>query len=125
MLSQIVLVATRKAIESTYDCTCSVIEQKKIIKSNKSTNFQEIRTLENEKCKLSFENVTNVKQDDIKANIVQTVKLFIAPEIDIKPSSRIDVTNFQGITTSYKSSGKPAIYKTHQEIILEQFEGWA
>ena len=56
--------------------------------------------------------------------MVQTIKLFIAPEIDIKPGSKIDVTHL-GVTTSYKRSGNPAVYHTHQEIMLELWENYA
>ena len=61
MLSPNEVVAVRKAIELTYDCTCNVISQEKYIKENKSTGFKENKILENEKCKLSFESVTNSK----------------------------------------------------------------
>ena len=38
--------------------------------------------------------------------------------------NRVIVTQ-NGETTEYKNSGKPAIYSSHQEIILELFDGWA
>jgi hypothetical protein len=119
------VVAVRKAIELTYDCTCNVLEHQKYLKENKSTGFEDVQVLENQKCKLSFESITNNNQDDVKANVIQSTKLFISPEITIKPGSKIDVTDVMGNTTSYKSSGKPAIYQTHQEIVLELFERWS
>lgn len=125
MLSKNQVVAVKKAIELTYDCTCNIIEHQKYQKENKSTDFKDIVVLENQKCKLSFENIAKNSQDDVKSNVVQTTKLFIAPEIEIKTGSRIDVTNVLGQVTSYKSSGKSAIYQTHQEIMLELFERWA
>lgn len=125
MLSPNQVVAVRKAIEMTYDCTCDVIEEEKYTKTNKSTGFREKKVAENKSCKLSFETVTKDSQDDIKANVIQITKLFIAPEITIKPGSRIEVTNVAGITTIYKSSGQCAIYKTHQEIVLELDERYA
>lgn len=124
MLSTTQVVAVRKAIELTYDCTCNIIEHQKYKKNNKSTGFKDVVVQENQKCKLSFKTIASNKQDDIKANIVQIVKLFIAPELKIETGSRIDVTNVLGEVVSYKSSGQPAIYKTHQEIVLELFESW-
>lgn len=124
MLSPNEVVAVRKAIELTYDCTCNVISQEKYIKENKSTGFKENKILENEKCKLSFESVTNSNQDDVKSNVIQSTKLFIAPEKTINPGSRIEVTDVLGQVSIYKSSGKPAKYQTHQEIVLV-FEGYA
>lgn len=125
MLSPNQVVAVRKAIEMTYDCTCDVIQEEKYKKENQSTGFRETKILENKKCKLSFETVTKDSKDDVKSNIVQITKLFIAPEITIKPGSRIEVTNVVGIKTIYKSSGQPAIYQTHQEIVLELDERYA
>lgn len=125
MLSPTQVVAVRKAIEMTYDCTCNVIEQKEYKKENKSTGFKETTVAENEKCKLSFETITQNGQDDIKANVSQITKLFIAPEIIIKDGSRIEVTDVLGKKTIYKSSGQPAIYQTHQEIMLELVERYA
>lgn len=125
MLSKNQVVAVRKAIEQTYDCTCNIIEHQKYQKENKSTAFKDVTVLKDQKCKLSFESIAKNSQDDVKSNVVQTTKLFIAPEIEIKTGSRIDVTNVLGQVTSYKSSGKPAICQTHQEIMLELFERWA
>lgn len=50
--------------------------------------------------------------------VVQTLKLFTHPEIDIPAGSKITVTQ-QGITTEYQHSGKPAIFTSHQEIPVE------
>ena len=125
MLSSNQVVTVRKAIEMTYDCTCNVIQTEKIKKENKSTGFKETKVIENKKCKLSFETVTKDSQDDIKANVIQITKLFIAPEITIKPGSKIEVTDVMGKVPIYKSSGQPAIYQTHQEIVLELDERYA
>lgn len=125
MLSPNQVVAVRKAIEMTYNCTCDVIQEEKYKKENKSTGFKETKIVENKKCKLSFETVTKDSKDDVKSNVVQITKLFIAPEITIKPGSKIEVTNVLGQVTIYKSSGKPAKYQTHQEIVLELDERYA
>lgn len=125
MLSPNQVVAVRKAIEMTYDCTCNVIQTTKIKKENKSTGFVESKVAENKKCKLSFETVAKDSQDDVKANVIQITKLFIAPEITILPGSKIEVTDVMGKVTIYKSSGQPAIYQTHQEIVLELDERYA
>ena len=124
MLSTTTMVNVRKAIESTYNCTCNIIEHEKVKKENKSTGFAEKTVLENKKCKLSFESVTSTNQNDINAKVTQVTKLFIAPEHKIKPGSRIDVTDALNTTTSYECSGQPAIYESHQEIVLKLFEGW-
>ena len=66
----------------------------------------------------------NTNQTDTAAQLVQTIKIFLAPEIRVQAGSKLTVTQ-NGVTTEYKSSGEPALYQTHQEIMLELFKGWA
>ena len=75
-------------------------------------------------CKLSFEKLSSTNQTDTAAGIMQGVKLFLAPEIEVKGGSKI-VVEWQGRALEYSCSGDPAIYATHQEIPLERFRGWA
>jgi len=96
----------------------------KIKKENKSTGFQDVVVLQNQPCKLSYEKVTNTNQTESAAALIQTAKLFIAPEIQVKPGSKLTISQ-NGIVTEYKNSGEPAIYGTHQEIVLELFKGWS
>ena len=60
----------------------------------------------------------------MSGKVITKVKLFIAPEINVMPGSKIVVTQ-KGRTTEYKNSGEPAIFDTHQEIMLVKFKGWA
>nr|DAT06865.1 MAG TPA: head closure knob [Caudoviricetes sp.] len=124
MLSKSQVVAARKAIESTYIGQCTITEHQKVRKDNGSTAFNDVVVLENQPCKLSFEKIANNNQTNSAAILIQTTKLFIAPEIQIKPGSKITVVQ-NGVTTEYKSSGEPAMYQTHQEIMLELFKGWS
>lgn len=117
------MVKVRKAIESMYKHTCTITEHQKFIKENKSTGFKDVVVLENQRCRLSYKTVNNANQTETASSIMQSIKLFIAPEINVKPGSKLTITH-NGITTDFKNSGKPAIYDTHQEIILELFNGW-
>lgn len=114
----------RKAIESTYIGKCTIVEHQKIIRENKSTGFIDNEVLTDQPCKLSFKSITSNSQSETAAYMTQTTKLFIAPEIKIIPGSKITVTQ-NGMTKEYKNSGEPAMYSTHQEIILELFDGWS
>lgn len=115
----------RKAIESLYIGSCTITEHQKIKKENKSTGFSDVVVLENQPCKLSFQTVNSTTATEMGASVVtQVVKLFIAPEIEIKPGSKITVTQ-NGVTTEYQNSGVPAIYGTHQAVVLELFKGWS
>lgn len=114
----------RKAIEMTYTGKCTISEYQSYTKENKSTGHQEVPVITDQPCKLSFSKVTNTSQGETAAMVVQTAKILIAPEIQIKPGSKLIITQ-NGITTEYKNSGEPALFSTHQEIVLELFKGWA
>lgn len=115
----------REAIESTYIGECDIIEYVKTRnEKTKQNEYKEEVVLEKQKCRISFENISNSVQSDTTNNITQIIKLFIAPEIKIKSGSKIVVTQ-NGKIQEYKNSGVPAIYETHQEIMLQIFEGWA
>ena len=124
MLSKNQVVKARKAIESLYDGKCIITEHQKVKKENKSTGFQDVVVQEDIPCRLSFKTITNTNQTDTAASaVVQIAKVFLAPEIQVKPGSKLTITQ-NDVTTEYKSSGKPAFYSTHQEIVLELFKGW-
>jgi hypothetical protein len=121
-MNQYTLIA-RKNIEKQYDSECTIYELKpKVI--NNITKDVETEVFKNEKCRISFEDIYVNTQTDMEAKKVQKIKLFIAPELEIKPGSLIIVTG-RGRTTKYKNSGEPAVYDTHQEIIIELWKGWA
>jgi hypothetical protein len=115
----------RKAIESLYDSTATVIEYQPIKDPiSKRTTQQEVTVLTGQPCRFSLKMVSQAKGSETATAVPQVIKLFIAPELVIKPGSKISVTR-KGVTIDYKNSGQPAIYDTHQEIILELFKGWA
>ena len=119
------MVKAREAIESLYDGKCTITEHQKIKKEDKSTGFQDVVVLESEPCRLSFKTINNTSQTNTAASaVVQITKVFLAPEIQVKPGSKLTITQ-NGVTAEYKSSGEPAFYATHQEIVLELFKGWA
>lgn len=125
MLSETKVVKARKAIESLYDGICDVSEYQKVVKANKSTGFSEVPVLKKQSCRISFSSFPNTSQNEnLSSGVQQLVKLFIAPDVTVKPGSKVSVTQ-NGVTTDYKSSGQPAIYSTHQEINLELFKGWS
>jgi len=117
--------AKRKAIESLYTAICTVSEYKEVLNAvTKITKHDEDVVLTNQPCKLSFERINSTNQTDTAALLTQSAKLFIAPEIVIKPGSKLTITQ-NGRTADYCSSGEPAIHSSHQEIILDLFKGWA
>lgn len=117
--------AARKVIESTYSGSATVTEIKKV-KDEKSrlTKTEPVVVLEKQPCKLSFETLKATVQTDSVATVTQITKLFISPDVSINAGSKITVTQ-DNVTTDYTSSGVPAVYPTHQEIVLELFEKYA
>lgn len=116
---------SRIAIEILYEHTCTVVEYRKIKDPiTKVTKPQEVPVIENKPCKLSFSNVKHSEQTESANSISQIVKLFIAPEVVIKEGSKI-IVNHNDRISEYKNSGVPAIYNSHQEIVLELFKGWS
>lgn len=110
----------RKAIEMTYDCTCTIIEYKSVKdQETKVTKKQEVIILEGQECGISFSKVSSTNPTESVSMVSQTITLFIAPEILVNPGSKIIIKDRFQNETEYKSSGKPAIYLSHQEIILE------
>lgn len=117
--------AARKAIENTYIGVVTVTEHKKVKDPiTKLTEYQDVVVLSDQPCKVSFEKINTAIQSESAATVAQITKLFISPDITIKAGSKITVTQ-TGITTDYTCSGIPAVYQTHQEIMLDLFERWA
>lgn len=115
--------AVRAAIESRYDGKCIITEHQKTIDPDTHiTGFSEVE-IGSFRCHLSYKSSPNA-QDGQQAEIKQTIKLFLAPEIRIKPGSKITVIQ-NGRQEEYQGSGVPAVYTSHQEIQLELFKGWA
>ena len=124
MLSKNQVVIARKAVEKRYEGVCSVIEYQKYTRENRSTGYREMPVAENLPCRLSYRRKTAVDQTEGGAAVSQEITVFLAPETEIKPGSKLIITQ-NGITEEYQCSGKPAVYQTHQEVCLEIFEGWA
>lgn len=115
----------RKALEETYDGVCTIYERKpQEDPETGDTVFKEVQVWENIPCHLSYSSMPATGESDSGAAVTQVTKLFLAPEAEIKPGSRIEITQ-QGVTGSYSRSGKPAVYSSHQEIELVLFGGYA
>lgn len=108
----------RKFIERLYVGRCSITNRQSVFDSvTKRTSFKDVTIAENEPCRLSFSTLQNAERSETTTAVLQSVKLFLRPELDIKSGSKITVTQ-NGVTTTYASSGKPAVHSNHQEIIL-------
>ncbi len=115
----------KKAIEQLYEDVCTVCEYQSIKnEKTKLTEKREVVILENLPCKISFENTAVTAGKEGAAEQEISVKLFLAPNINIKAGSKVIVIH-NGETTAYSNSGVSARFFTHQEIELKLFERWA
>lgn len=114
----------RQAVEATYDGLCTVYE-KQAVKDpvTKATSHEEAIVLESIPCHLSYSGSAATVSTETVAAATQTIKLFLAPEVLIKPGSKIVVSQ-QGITGIYCRSSQAPVYASHQEIMLELFRGY-
>ena len=109
----------RRAVERLYKGVAVISELK--AEKNEATGGELpakfVPVAEDVKCRLSFSTVRTTDESESTAAVVQVVKLFCSPDITIKPGSRITVEQ-EGRTTVYEASGAPAVYRSHQEVIL-------
>lgn len=117
--------AFKTALEQGYEGRCSVYEYGDVVDPvTRITSKQEAEVLSDIPCRRSYErlHVTDAAAGAPRQAI--GIKLFLAPDVAIKPGSKLVVTQ-DGVTEQYAASGKPAVYPTHQEILLKLFERWA
>ena len=118
MMSEIV----RHYIESLYEGSCNVVEYQKVKDPiTKKTDFQEVVVLENQPCKLSYGSNKSTGSENVSSK-EETIKLFLAPEVDIKAGSKIIVTQ-RGRTVEYSNSSVPAIFSTIKKSHLNCLKG--
>lgn len=115
----------RKAQEETYDGRCTVVEHRKVKNPDtKITAEIDVTVLEDLPCRLSYSSISAVDQTDTAAKTAQVTKIFLSPDLVVEPGARVMVTQ-SGITRDYEASGVPAVYPTHQEIVLKLSERYA
>ncbi|MDR1692273.1 MAG: hypothetical protein LBR72_02855 [Oscillospiraceae bacterium] len=118
--------AVRKAIEGLYDGVCTVYVREASPGHDPvsgETVFVENAVISDAPCRLSYSRITETSPG-VAARVTQTVKLFIAPEAEVPPGSKITVTQ-NGVTGHYAQSGEAAVYASHREIPLALFERYA
>lgn len=112
--------SVRKALESLYKGRCNIYhcedyEEGNLTKQKRTLLYKDIA------CRLSFGKSASASPavaSGIVPGVVQTVTLFIAPDIDIPAGCEIEVTQ-NGRTEIYDKSGQSKLYTTHQEISLK------
>lgn len=119
------MVKYRNALEKLWDGRCDAyVRETDINPKNGRDEATEVLKLRNQPCRLSFSKVSSTSENSGAALVQQTVKLFIAKDVEIPSGSKLVITQ-EGKTEAYQMSGKPAVYSCHQEIMLELFKEWA
>lgn len=114
----------RQMVEGMYEGTCTIYKKMNVTDPiTKITSQKETELYKDIACRLSFTRVMPAYKQGEGSKQEQLVKLFLAPEITVNPGSKIVVTQ-NGITEVYKMSSLAAAYTSHQEIVLEAWEGW-
>lgn len=107
----------RKLIEQLYTDTCTIINMESK-KNGHFTEQSEVTVCENQPCRISFNQQVNASdQTTTVSRSTIEPKLFISPDIEVKEGSKVIVKR-GARTFTYKASGQPAYYRTHQEITL-------
>lgn len=106
---------------------CTIFVRQKVKDpTTKLTNFIEVPVINEEPCKLSIESVSAASGGHV-ATVSQSVKLFLAPELEIPAGSKIVVTRQAPVPRefTYAQSGTPGLFTNHQEIALVPWRGYA
>lgn len=90
----------------------------------KQTTQKEVAVVTDEPCRMSYNYEQSTNMSNGAAVVSQSIRLFIRPNLVIKPGSVIEITQ-HGVTQKYKGSGSPAVYCNHQEITLELYSNEA
>ena len=115
-------------LASLWKDRCTIFIKKKVTDSfTKLTDFMEIPVINEEPCKLSFQTLAVNEQGDAAAKLVQSVKLFLSPDLEIPAGCKIVVKRFGVINREfvYARSGEPGIFTNHQEVPLTVWKGYA
>jgi len=111
----------RRAVERLYDGRATVEEARKEKNAKNITSLVWMEVMQGIPCRVSYKTVAPAGRSDTADSIEQTITLFTAPDIEIKPGSRVTVTQ-RGRTMRFACSGIPAVYDSHQEIPLVRAE---
>ncbi|MNV23493.1 hypothetical protein D3C71_1145060 [compost metagenome] len=107
----------RKALERTYtDRVTAQRNGKYTDPVTHETRLGLYQVYADKPCRISQKSLGSNGQTETVNNIAYEIKLFAAPELDIKQGDKLTVT--RGRVTRIFTAGEPFPYPTHQEISL-------
>lgn len=115
----------KNALRRLWDGLCDIYVLETVRnETNGRDEPTEVQKLSGEPCRLSFSSISSTDEQDSAPRIQQALKLFISKDVEIPAGSKIVVTQ-EGRTESYERSSEPAVYSTHQELVLVPFKEYA
>ena len=114
----------REIAQRLYDGIAEITVCEKYKKENGAVGFREKVLYSAVPCRLSYSSVSAAEETATVSRVFLSAKLFLSPDYKVPPGSKITVTQC-GKTSVFKASGIPAVYGSHAEIMLEDFERWA
>lgn len=120
------MVTCKRGLDTLYTGFCDIYEYVKV-KDDFTKVISTTLTLlyENIPCRASYynnsSNISSVKDQQFNSIKKQTIKLFFPNQFSVPAGSIFEVTQ-NGKFTKYKNSGEPALYSSHQEVMLELFD---
>lgn len=119
----------RKLIEKLYTGVCSIYQYEEV-KGPYSSTHKETLVYDRLPCRISFSvrqssytGVRGSEEKELANRSKQLIKLFISPDYNILPGSKI-VVEQNGRKTVYKNSSQPAVFSDHQEILMDVYDKW-
>lgn len=118
-------VKARKAIESLYDGKCTITETQEVENEDHTTSQEDVDTYTDIPCRLSVNTIYAASDSDNgAASVSKVIKLFLSPDVVITSGAKVTVTQCS-LSGVYRSASEPAIYHSHQEVILELQDRWS
>ncbi len=112
----------RRAIKKLYDSTCTISRYAEMETASGETRLSEDPEIvyTDEPCRISQKALGSNKQTEVENEISYEIKLFIAPELEIRQGDTITVTNKLGRAQTYTAGEPFPPYPTHQEVSLQR-----
>lgn len=112
------MAAERAALELTYEDRADILRVR-TVRFGSLTRQETGLVYAAVKCGLSRGGGDSSGQTVMQNNIDYDATLFLAPELDIQPGDRVEVTRFRFVC-SFTVESRPAVYVTHQEVRLKE-----
>lgn len=120
-----ILTKSRLPIESLYDGTCTITETAEVLNDDHTTSQSDEVTYSDIPCRMSVSTISSTNDSDTGgATTSKIIKLFLSPDVTIHSGAKVDVTQ-SGLSGTYRCASEPAMYASHQEIVLTLEDRWA